>query len=176
VKTAAKPPPRSKKGPVVTASGAPDLRSQRSERTQHLILTAAEDEFADKGNPIEAITKLVEFKFDYYAKNPATIRLLVSENMQSARYLKQSSRLREVQISLIDVLQSVLTAGETNKMIRPGVDPVQLYMSIAALSYFYFSNSATLSTAFGRNLASPEELKKRCAHAVELVLDHIRTR
>jgi TetR/AcrR family transcriptional regulator len=230
VKTAAKPPPRSKKGPVVTASGAPDLRSQRSERTQHLILTAAEDEFADKGlagarvdviaeesgvnkqmiyyyygskedlylavleraytamrqserelnladlNPIEAITKLVEFKFDYYAKNPATIRLLVSENMQSARYLKQSSRLREMQISLIDVLQSVLTAGEKNKMIRPGVDPVQLYMSIAALSYFYFSNSATLSTAFGRNLASPEELKKRCAHAVELVLDHIRTR
>jgi len=206
------------------------LRSQRSERTQQLILTAAEDEFADKGlagarvdviaeesgvnkqmiyyyygskedlylavleraytamrqserelnladlNPIEAITKLVEFKFDYYAKNPATIRLLVSENMQSARYLKQSSRLREMQISLIDVLQSVLTAGEKNKMIRPGVDPVQLYMSIAALSYFYFSNSATLSTAFGRNLASPEELKKRCAHAVELVLDHIRTR
>jgi hypothetical protein len=127
-------------------------------------------------NPIEAITKLVEFKFGYYAKNPATIRLLVSENMQNARHLKRSGRLREMQISLIDVLQTVLTTGEKDKMIRPGVDPVQLYMSIAALSYFYFSNSATLSTAFGRNLASPEEFEKRCSHAVELVLDHIRIR
>jgi hypothetical protein len=49
-------------------------------------------------------------------------------------------------------------------------------MSIAALSYFYFANSATLSTAFGRDLAKPEELKNRCAHAVALVLDHIRAR
>ena len=230
MKTATKATPRSKKGPVTTASGAPDMRSQRSERTQQQILAAAEAEFADKGlagarvdviaeesgvnkqmiyyyygskddlylavlerayagmrqserelnladlNPIEAMTRLVEFKFEYYAKNPATIRLLAAENMQNARYLKKSSRLREMQVSLIDVLQSVLAAGEKKMLIRPGVDPVQLYMSIAALSYFYFANSATLSTAFGRNLTNPEELKKRCAHAVALILDHIRAR
>jgi TetR/AcrR family transcriptional regulator len=222
--------PRSRKGPIVTASGAPDMRSQRSERTQQQILAAAELEFADKGlagarvdaiaeesgvnkqmiyyyygskedlylavlerayaamrqgerelnltniNPLEAVTKLVEFKFDYYAKNSAIIRLLAAENMQNARYLKKSSRLREMQVSLIDVLQAVLTAGEEQRVIRAGVDPVQLYMSIAALSYFYFSNSATLSTSFGRNLANPKELKKRCAHAVELILDHVRAR
>lgn len=230
MKAATKSTPRSKKGPLTTASGAPDMRSQRSERTQQQILAAATDEFADKGlagarvdviaeesgvnkqmiyyyygskedlylavlerayaamrqserelnladlNPIEAITKLVEFKFDYYTKNPAMIRLLATENMQNAHYLKRSTRLREMQVSLIDVLLSVLSAGEKQKLIRPGVDPVQLYMSIAALSYFYFSNSATLSTAFGRNLASPAELKKRCAHAVDLILDHIRAR
>ena len=32
------------------------------------------------------------------------------------------------------------------------VDPVQLYISIAALSFFYLSNSATLSVIFGRDL------------------------
>jgi AcrR family transcriptional regulator len=206
------------------------MRSQRSERTQQLILAAAEVEFADKGlagarvdviaeksgvnkqmiyyyygskedlylevlerayaamrrserelnladlDPIEAIGRLVEFKFDYYARNPTIIRLLAGENMQNAKYLKKSSRLREMQVSLIDVLQSVLGVGEKRKLIRPGVDAVQLYMSIAALSYFYFANSATLSTAFGRDLAKPEELKNRCAHAVALVLDHIRAR
>ncbi len=226
----AKVTPRSKKGPVTTASGAPDMRSQRSERTQQQILAAAEIEFADKGlagarvdaiaeesgvnkqmlyyyygskedlylavlerayaamrqgerelnladlNPLEAIARLVEFKFDYYAKNSAIIRLLAAENMQNARYLKKSLRLRDMQVSLIDVLQTVLRAGEEKKMIRPGVDPVQLYMSIAALSYFYFANSATLSTSFGRNLSNPKELKKRIAHAVELILDHVRMR
>ena len=40
---------RSKKGAGTTASGAPDLRSRRSEATQQHILAAAEGEFADKG-------------------------------------------------------------------------------------------------------------------------------
>ena len=218
----------SKKGPGTTASGAPDLRSRRSEQSQQQILAAAETEFADKGlagarvdaiaeesgvnkqmiyyyygskedlylavlerayaamrkseselkltniDPLKAIGRLVEFKFDYYARNPVIIRLLAAENMQNAKYLKKSSRLREMHISLIDVLQSVLTAGEKQKLIRPGVDPVHLYFSIAALSYFHFANAPTLSTVFGRNLTRPEELKSRSAHAVDLILTYIR--
>jgi AcrR family transcriptional regulator len=125
-------------------------------------------------DPVDAIARLIEFKFDYYTRNPAMIRLLAAENMLNARYLKRSSRLREMHISLIDVLQSVLMAGERNERIRGGIDPVQLYLTIASLSYFYFSNAATLSTVFGRNLARPEERRVRTAHAVEFVLNYIR--
>ena len=219
---------KSKRGANTTASGAPDLRSRRSEQSQQQILAAAEAEFADKGlagarvdeiaeesgvnkqmiyyyygskedlylavlerayaamrkseselnlgdlNPIEAIRKLVEFKFEYYAENPVMIRLLAGENMQNAKFLKKSPRLREMHISLIDVLQSVLSAGEKKKLVRSSVDPVQLYFSIASLSYFYFANAPTLSTVFGRNLAKPEEQKARVAHAVDLILTYIR--
>ena len=219
---------KSKKGPSTTSSGAPDLRSRRSEQSQQQILAAAEVEFADKGlagarvdqiaeesgvnkqmiyyyygskedlylavlerayaamrkseselnlgnlDPLEAIRKLVEFKFEYYAENPVIIRLLAGENMQNAKFLKKSARLREMHISLIDVLQSVLSAGEKKKLIRSGVDPVQLYFSIASLSYFYFANAPTLSTVFGRNLARPEEQETRVAHAVDLILTYIR--
>lgn len=124
--------------------------------------------------PLDAIRRLVEFKFDYYADNPTIIRLLAGENMQNAKFLKQSSRLRDMHISLIDVLQSVLAAGEKNRTVRTGIDPVQLYFSIAALSYFYFANAATLSAAFGKPLTSATELKSRKAHAVELILTYIR--
>lgn len=219
---------KSRKEPSTTASGAPDLRSRRSEQSQQQILAAAEVEFAEKGlagarvdeiaeesgvnkqmiyyyygskedlylavlerayaamrksesdlnltglAPLDAIRKLVEFKFDYYVKNPVMIRLLAGENMQNAKFLKKSSRLREMHISLIDVIQSVLSAGEKQKVIRSGVDPVQLYVSIASLSYFYFANAPTLSTVFGRNLAKPEEQKARVAHAVDLILTYIR--
>jgi TetR/AcrR family transcriptional regulator len=129
-----------------------------------------------KLDPLAAIRKLVEFKFDYYAQHPLTIRLLAAENMQNADYLKKSTRLREMHTSLIDALRTVLKAGEKKKQVRPGIDPVQLYFSIAALSYFSFSNAPTLSAAFGRNLSDPQELRKRRAHAVELILDHIRRR
>jgi TetR/AcrR family transcriptional regulator len=124
--------------------------------------------------PLDAIRKLVEFKFNYYAQNPRTIRLLAAENMLNAEFLTKSTRLREMHVSLIDVLQAILKAGERKRLIKAGVDPVQLYFSIAALSYFSFFNAPTLSAVFGRDLSNPQELKKRRAHAVEIVLDHIR--
>ena len=46
---------------------------------------------------------------------------------------------------------------------RGGVDPMQLYISIAGLAYFYLSNNHTLSAIFGRDLMTPK------AHAERLV-------
>jgi hypothetical protein len=50
------------------------------------------------------------------------------------------------------------------------VDPVQLYISIAALCFFYLSNSATLSVIFGRDLLAKDAKDERLAHMVALVL------
>ena len=36
-------------------------------------------------DPLDAIRKLTEFKFDYYLEHPKIIRLLAFENMQNAR-------------------------------------------------------------------------------------------
>ena len=127
-------------------------------------------------DPLDAIRKLVEFKFDYLLEHPTIIRLLAGENMQNAKFLKRSRRLRDMHNSLANVLQAVLAAGQKKGLVKPGIDPVQLYISLAAVSYFFFSNAATLSTAFGRELMSPSELKDRRAHAVEVILDYVRLR
>ena len=126
--------------------------------------------------PLDAIRKLAEFKFDYYLAHPAIISLLAGENMQNAKFLKRSRRLRDMHNSLANVLQTVLATGKKKGLIKPGIDPLQLYISIASLSYFYFSNASTLSTAFGRDLMSASELKARRAHAIEVVLDYVRIR
>jgi hypothetical protein len=47
---------------------------------------------------------------------------------------------------------------------------VQLYISIAALSFFYLSNSATLSVIFGRDLLAKDAKDERLAHMVGLVV------
>jgi len=124
--------------------------------------------------PREAITRLCEFKFDYFVRHPALIGLLTVENVHGARYLKRSKRLRELHVSLVETLAGLLRAGESEGAFRRGVDPVQLYLSIAALSYFYFSNRATLSTAFGRDLGRPQALAARRAHVVEVIQGYLR--
>ncbi|MGA9951596.1 MAG: TetR/AcrR family transcriptional regulator [Xanthobacteraceae bacterium] len=124
--------------------------------------------------PLDAIKTLVEFKFDYYVANPRIIPLLAAENMNGGKYLKRSRRLRDMHLSLIDMIRKVLAAGERQGVIRPGIDPFQLYVSFSALSYFYFSNAATLSTAFGRDLMSAAERKARRTHAVGVITSYVK--
>ncbi len=120
-------------------------------------------------NPLEAIRKLVEFKFDYLESHPLLIRLLIGENLNEANYLKRSKRLRGLHLPLVDTLSKLLRDGAADGTLRPHIDPVQLYITISALSYFYFSNAATLATAFEHDLLSPASRAARREHAVEVV-------
>ena len=124
--------------------------------------------------PLDAIRALVEFKFDYYRDHPRLIRLLAGENMLDASFLRHSRQLREMHSSLGDILKAVLAAGEKQRLVKPGIDPVHLYISITALSYFYFANRATLSVAFSRDLTRTDEIKERRAHAVEVMMNYVR--
>ena len=70
----------------------------------------------------------------------------------------------------VEMIRTVVRRGVASGDFRVAVDPVQLYISIAALCFFYLSNSATLSVIFGRDLLSKEARAERLAHMVALVL------
>ncbi len=123
--------------------------------------------------PLAAITCLAEFKFDYPAQHPPLIPLLNSENLLGGEYLRRSLRLREMQISLIARLEAILARGAADGTLREGIDPLHLYLTISAISYFYFSNNPTLSTAFGRDLATADERAARRRHVVDVVTRYI---
>ena len=94
--------------------------------------------------PLEAIKTLVEFKFDYCQKHPTIIALLAGENMHSAKYLKRSRRLREMHLSLVDVIRTVLAAGEQKGVIQPGARsfaPVHLDIGTELFLLLQFGHS-----------------------------------
>ena len=67
----------------------------------------------------------------------------------------------------------MLERGHKGGIFRAGVDPVQLYISIAGLSYFYLGNSHTLSAIFGRNLLSTRARAERLSHICEVILGYV---
>lgn len=125
-------------------------------------------------DPVEAMRALVEFSFGYFIANPHFIPLLNSENLHRARHLKRSQRIREMHSPLVAMISRMLERGQAAGLFRRDVDPVQLYVSIAALGYFYFANMHTLSTIFGRDLAAPRRIAERKRHAVDVVLGYLR--
>jgi TetR/AcrR family transcriptional regulator len=126
--------------------------------------------------PAMAMRRMVEFTFDSFVKDRTFIQLLNNENLYKARHLKKSGRVRQMHSPLIGMIGGILGRGEASGAFRAGVDPTQLWISIAALGYFYFSNIHTLSTIFDRDLASRDALAQRRFHVVELVLEGLRPR
>ena len=74
---------------------------------------------------------------------------------------------------LVSTLADVLERGRSAGLFRNGVDPVQLYISIAGLSYFYLGNSHTLSTIFDRDLLATKAKVERLSHMTDLVLGYL---
>jgi len=123
--------------------------------------------------PADAVRRLVEFTWHYYLEHPEFLTLLNSANLHRARHLEGSQRARELNSPLIATLGEILERGRKDGTFRGGVDPVQLYISIAGLAYFYLSNNFTLSAIFGRDLMSPKARSERLSHMVELVLGYV---
>jgi len=124
--------------------------------------------------PVAGMRRLVEFSFGYYTRNPYFISLLNSENLHRARHLRRSARIRQMHSPLVHMIGDLLRRGQAAGVFRRDVDPVQLYISIAGMGYFYFSNVHTLSTIFAADLATPEACARRAAHIVEVVLGYLR--
>ena len=124
--------------------------------------------------PAEAMRRLVETTWDHYVERPEFITLLNSENLHRARHIRGSSRVREMHSPFVGMVDEILRRGEASGDFRGGVDPVELYISIASLGYFYLSNRHTLSTIFGRDLEAPEAMAARRAHMVDVILGFLR--
>jgi hypothetical protein len=74
---------------------------------------------------------------------------------------------------LIGIISQLLDRGARAGVFRSGIDPVQLYITIASLGFFYLSNCHTLSTIFGRDLNTRDALVERGGHIVEVVFDYL---
>ena len=127
----------------------------------------------EQEEPVEAIRKLIALTWDYYLQYPEFLTLLNSANLHQAKHLKKSTEIRKMHTPFVSMIKGVLDKGVSQKLFKKNVDPAQLYISIAGLSYFYLSNQYTLSAIFGRNLLAPAARKERLAHMTDVVMSYL---
>jgi len=124
--------------------------------------------------PEAAIKRLIEFNFDYCRTHPELISLINNENLHQARHLRRSKKVRDLHSPFVRLIGDILRRGASKGVFRRGIDPVSLYVSIAALSFFYFSNNRTLSAIFGRPLGNDAACRRRRQDNVDVILRAIR--
>jgi AcrR family transcriptional regulator len=130
----------------------------------------------DDKPPREALAHFCRFVWRWYAEHPEFIGVLTAENQLQARHLRRSSRLDVLVAPVVRMLAALLARGLREGVFRPGLDPSDLYVSIAGLGYFRVSNRHTLSAVLGRDLADPHELERHWRTCEDMVLRYVDAR
>ena len=121
-------------------------------------------------SPREALVKLVTFTWTYDLENPEFIRLVNSANLHGGRHIEGSERLRTASRRFTQMVRDILDRGVADGVFRPGVDPVQLNITIAAIGYYYLTNRFTGAILFERDFVGKEALEERLKFNIETVL------
>lgn len=124
--------------------------------------------------PADGIRKLVTYTFDHFVEEPTVMRLINTENMHQAIHLQRATGVQQLYHPLVVAIEDLLARGRESGEFRADVDPVDLYITISGLSYFYLSSRHTLSHLFQQDLMAPARLEQRRRHAIDVVLGYLR--
>lgn len=120
--------------------------------------------------PRDAMVRLIDFSLDYLNEHREFIRMLADENAHGARHVQASEMALRTNSPLLDLIAETLNRGVAEGIFRDGVDPLELYISIAGMTFFYFANGLTMSAIFGRDLGQRDAVASYRNHIVTLTL------
>jgi AcrR family transcriptional regulator len=124
-------------------------------------------------DPVLEARRLVEFTYDYFAQNGDFLKLIRNENLLNGKYIKRSQMIRDMSQPFITAIGELMERGHAAGSFSRKPDPVQLYVTVVALSAHHLNNAATLGTVVGQDLTDPEWQDARRGHAVDVVLSYL---
>ena len=123
--------------------------------------------------PVEAVTRLAHFVWDYYRDHPELLRLVNNENLHEARYMQKSPRIREMISPIVATLGGILERGQRAGLFRSNVDPLRFYVTLSGMGYYIVSNRFTLEATLGRDFSSASERSEVIQMNTELLLAYL---
>jgi AcrR family transcriptional regulator len=120
--------------------------------------------------PLEALRLLVTSTFDYQEAHPDFIRLVMVENINHGEHIGQLPNFHALNVGVIEQIERICERGVAAGVMRRGIDPVDLHMTISALCFFNVSNRYTFSRIFRLNMGSKAALKARRESVADLVV------
>lgn len=137
-------------------------------------LIAAQRNFEfDETDPVNGMRQLVSQSWRHYLNHPQLVRLLVTENLLRAKYLKKSSRIKGMLMPLVERASTVLAAGQKAGLFRQDAEPQFILMTVMSLGFFYLSNQFTTAHWLDVDLMESGRLLAWEQHICDVVLDHL---
>lgn len=121
-------------------------------------------------SPEQALRAIIGHNFDYHFEHPDFVRLVMNENVHKGDHIAQIPGMRERNRPVIAALGAILKKGVDQGVFRDGIDPVDLHMTISALSFYNVSNRYTFRQNFGVDFAESAQKARRRVQIIDCVL------
>jgi AcrR family transcriptional regulator len=136
------------------------------------IRSAELDAGLDDLPALAALERLTALTFDYHFRHPELVRLVMDENMRRAPHVGSVVEARNEMV--LPKTRALLDRGGAEGSLRPGLDPVDIHMTISALAFYFISNRYTFATLFHADTTSEAAAERRRAQVVDTVLAYCR--
>ena len=128
----------------------------------------------DLDRPLDGILELTRFTFLYFQNNPLFEGLLRAENMMQGKFVSQLAPVPEGGSTLKTLIGNLIHSGQAQGLFRADLDPVQVYVTITALSRFHLANAWSMSAVLDTDLRDPDWRGERLRHSLEVIAAYIR--
>ncbi|MET3158769.1 hypothetical protein ABIF34_005794 [Bradyrhizobium japonicum] len=86
-----------------------------------------------------------------------------------------SKKLKEMTRPIVSQIAAVLDRGVRAGAIRPGIDPIELHMSLNALCFFSVANRHTFEAQFATDMSSQKAKAQRRLEIADLLWRYVRS-
>jgi AcrR family transcriptional regulator len=140
------------------------------ERAYAHIRHGEQDAHFENMPPELALRAIIGHNFDYHFEHPEFVRLVMTENVNKGEHITQIAGMRERNRTVVEALGAILQKGVAQGVFREGIDPVDLHMTISALSFYNVSNRYTFQQNFGVDFATPASHARRRVQIIDCVM------
>jgi AcrR family transcriptional regulator len=106
-------------------------------------------------DPVQGLLDVFDQIDRHFATHPRLRQILAFENLNQARHLMRSERIREMAWPVLQRVRRLLAQGVKAGVVRSGIEPLHLYVAMASLAYYGRSHAYTLSRMFRQDMLKP---------------------
>ncbi len=126
--------------------------------------------------PVEAMTRLAHFVWDYYRDHPELLRLINNENLHEARYMQGIDTHPRIDFADCRDTCGHSRARHKGRTISKRRRSAQVLRDALGLGYYIVSNRFTLEATFGLDFSQADQRDDMVKMNTELLLAYLMRR
>ena len=136
-------------------------------------LSVTEEVLAEESLSAEGSVRLYIRKlFNFLKDNPTFIKMVMWENLNEAKYMKDSGAAN-IKNASVRFLEKVLKQGVEEGVFKKDINPKEIIISINLYCFSCFSNVYTMTHIMNIDFFNPEEMELRLDTVTEMILNYI---
>ena len=123
----------------------------------------------DLERPLVGMLELMRFSYEFFERNPLVEALFRTEDLTASKRAARVSPMTRGLQSRLALIADLIAGGQAKGLFRDDLDPLQVHITITALSRFRLGNGQTQAIAMGSNARPRDWREQRLQHCLSFL-------